>query len=190
MTDNDICELCDDAGQIDTREGKTVGCPVCIERELNRKIADLNEVLADKRRLTRELDVAMHGEEGAAKQASLCDLIEPARRLRAEVERLRKEINTPEIVDFVKAVQLEAAHQRERWGTEHDDGKTTADWYWLIGYLAGKALFHLLANNQEKGLHHIITTAAACANWHLHATGVNTLMRPGIAPPDAKEQTP
>ncbi len=284
MNDNDICELCDDAGQIDTREGKTVGCPACIERELNRKIADLNEALADKRRLTRELDVAMHGEEGAAKQASLCDLIEPAKKLRAEVgrltdvaidyvtklgkaqgrldveqqmveslrrslaeatawtdddkplpedeqieaafptrtgrhdlyaeamrmvgakrskgalvalvnwllvqgeeaERLRKEINTPEIVDFVKAVQLEAAHQRERWGTEHDGGKTVADWYWLIGYLAGKALFNLLANNQEKGLHHIITTAAACANWHLHATGVNTQMRPGIAPPDGE----
>jgi hypothetical protein len=45
---------------------------------------DLKEVLEDKRRLTRELDVAMHGKEGAAKQASLCDLIEPARRLRKE----------------------------------------------------------------------------------------------------------
>lgn len=45
-------------------------------------IADYEEVLADKRRLTRDLDLAMHGEDGAAKQASLCDLIEPARRLR------------------------------------------------------------------------------------------------------------
>jgi len=46
------------------------------------------EVLADKRRLTRELDVAMHGEEGAAKQANLCDLIEPARKLRGGVESM------------------------------------------------------------------------------------------------------
>ena len=45
-------------------------------------IADYEEVLADKRRLTRELDVAMHGEAEAAEQASLCDLIEPAKRLR------------------------------------------------------------------------------------------------------------
>ncbi|MGC0054572.1 hypothetical protein ACNSPG_16165 [Brucella pituitosa] len=46
--------------------------------------ADYEEVIADKRRLTRLLDVAMHGEEGAAKQASLCDLIEPAKQLRAD----------------------------------------------------------------------------------------------------------
>ncbi len=97
---------------------------------------------------------------------------------------LEKEINTPEILDFIGAVQLEAAHQRRRWGTEHDAGKTTADWYWLLGYLAGKALFHLLAGNQEKGLHHIITTAAACANWHMNVTGTDQRMRPGIAPPD------
>lgn len=43
---------------------------------------DMAEVLEDRKRLTRELDVAMHGEEGAAKQASLCDLIPLARKLR------------------------------------------------------------------------------------------------------------
>ena len=51
--------------------------------------ADYEEVLADNRRLTRELDVALHGESGAARQASLCDLIGPARELRVENERLR-----------------------------------------------------------------------------------------------------
>ncbi|MBG7009594.1 hypothetical protein I5G20_30120, partial [Pseudomonas aeruginosa] len=34
---------------------------------------DYEEVLADHRRLVRELDVLLNGEEGAAKQASLCD---------------------------------------------------------------------------------------------------------------------
>lgn len=38
-------------------------------------ISDYEEVLADKRRLTRELDVLLNGEDGAAKQASLCDLV-------------------------------------------------------------------------------------------------------------------
>jgi hypothetical protein len=59
-------------------------------------IADYEEVLADKRRLVRDLDCALHGEGNTAKQASLCDLIEPARALKtradalqAEVERLR-----------------------------------------------------------------------------------------------------
>jgi hypothetical protein len=53
------------------------------------EVAGCKEVIADMHRLTRELDVALHGEEGAARQASLCDLITPARNLRAEVERLR-----------------------------------------------------------------------------------------------------
>ena len=42
-------------------------------------IADYEKILADKRRLTRELDIALHG-AGAAKQASLCDLIDPAKK--------------------------------------------------------------------------------------------------------------
>ena len=76
-----------------------------------------------------------------------------------ELERL----NVPEVIDFVKAVNLEAAHQRERWGLEHDTEKTDADWFWLVGYLAGKALHF-----PEKRLHHLITTAAALANWHFY----------------------
>ena len=32
-------------------------------------------VLADHRRLVRELDVALNGEAGAAQQASLCDIV-------------------------------------------------------------------------------------------------------------------
>ncbi|MPS30540.1 MAG: hypothetical protein E2576_14510 [Alcaligenaceae bacterium] len=38
-------------------------------------IADYEEVLADHRRLVRQLDVALNGEDGAAKQASLCDIV-------------------------------------------------------------------------------------------------------------------
>lgn len=36
---------------------------------------DYEEVLTDHRRFAREIDVIMNGEEGAAKQASLCDLV-------------------------------------------------------------------------------------------------------------------
>lgn len=89
------------------------------------------------------------------------------------------EINTPQTRYFLAAVESEAAHQRMRWGTSHDAGKTDADWFWLIGYLAGKALH---ANDPEKRLHHIITTAAACLNWHEAKLG-HTDMRPGIEPP-------
>lgn len=50
----------------------------------------VEEVANDKKRLVRELDVALHGEAGAAKQASLCDLIGPAQKMAATL-KLRTE---------------------------------------------------------------------------------------------------
>lgn len=43
-------------------------------------IADYESVLSDHRRLVRELDVLLNGEEGAAEQASLCDIVAQVRR--------------------------------------------------------------------------------------------------------------
>lgn len=83
-----------------------------------------------------------------------------------EVERLQTLINNPHTEDFLEAVRLEAAHQRERWGDAHDAEKSDADMYWTLGWLAGKAVRF---ENQEKRLHHIITSAALCLNWHRHA---------------------
>lgn len=45
------------------------------ETETELSSADLMEVIEDYRRLTRELDVAINGATGAAKQASLCDIV-------------------------------------------------------------------------------------------------------------------
>lgn len=98
--------------------------------------------------------------------------------LQAEIDRLNAIINTPHADEFVKAVSIEAEHQRQRWGAEGDAGKTPADWFWLVGYLAGKALHAHAAGNTEKAEHHIITTAAACANWHRAVFG-KTNMWPG-----------
>lgn len=103
--------------------------------------------------------------------------------VREDAERLRGLINTPQTADWFDAVRLEAAHQQERWGSQHDAGKTPADWFWLIGYLAGKALQAFLAGDTKKGLHHIISTSAALLNWHRHMTGEMKEMRPGIEPP-------
>ena len=99
--------------------------------------------------------------------------------LEREVERLNAIINTPQSDNFLRAVSTEAEHQRQRWGSEHDAGKAPADWFWLIGYLAGKALHSHAVGNVEKAEHHVITTAAACANWHRGMFG-KTNMRPGI----------
>jgi hypothetical protein len=95
-------------------------------------------------------------------------------RMTEQLERADRLLNTPEVVDFAKGVQFEAVHQRARWGSDHDAGKTDADWFWLVGYLAGKAL-----HKPEKRLHHLITAAAALANWHAYTLG-KTNMRPGI----------
>lgn len=122
----------------------------------------------------------------------LADLaeLEAAWKRVAELEEQLTIINTPEIHDFIKAVPLEAQHQRGRWGTDHDSGKLPADWFWLIGYLAGKALAAHIAGNTEKALHHTISSAAALCNWHSAILG-KTNMRPGIAPyPIDDEHTP
>jgi hypothetical protein len=102
------------------------------------------------------------------------------------VEAIRQEIiNSPETADFMAGVPLEAAHQRERWGAEHDAGKSPFDWFWLIGYLAQKAADAQSRGDTDKALHHTISTGAALANWHAAISGKSTSMRPGIEPPAA-----
>lgn len=87
-------------------------------------------------------------------------------QLAREVIRLHELINTPEIEDFLQGVRLEAAHQVARWGEAHDREKSAENWYWLVGYLAGKALRAAIAGDRNKALHHCISTAAALLNWH------------------------
>lgn len=98
-----------------------------------------------------------------------------------ELERL---INTPIVDDFLRALPLEAAHQQERWGVDHDSGKTPFDWVFLIGHLATRAALKLQEGNAEKALHHTITTAAVCLNWHRHMRGELARFRPGHEPAD------
>lgn len=91
-------------------------------------------------------------------------------------EQIRAQIiNTPETADFMAGVPIEAAHQRERWGAAHDAGKAPEDWFWLLGYLGGKALAAAKAGDLEKAKHHTISTAAALANWHAALVGLTCL---------------
>lgn len=96
-------------------------------------------------------------------------------------QHLHALLNTPETEDFDRAVPLEAAHQVHRWGSEHDAGKQPEDWFWLLGYLAGKALASAKAGNMEKAKHHCISSAAALRNWHAHLRSGKSVMRPGTA---------
>ncbi len=89
--------------------------------------------------------------------------------VRAERKRVLEEaLNTPEVEDFDKAIPLESAHQNKRWGVEHDATKEPEQWFWVVGYLAGKALCAFKSGDLEKAKHHCISTAALLRNWHAH----------------------
>jgi hypothetical protein len=85
---------------------------------------------------------------------------------RRAYEELYELVNTPEVENFVEAVRLEAAHQVQRWGEAHDQGKTPEDWMWVLAFLATKATQAARYGDKEKYLHHIVTSAALCLNWH------------------------
>lgn len=87
----------------------------------------------------------------------------------ASRDALRILLDTPELHDFAKAVVLEAAHQRTRWGDEHDAMKAPEDWFWTLGQVASKATQAARYGDREKYLHHILTSAALLNNWHAQA---------------------
>lgn len=109
-------------------------------------------------------------------------LLMALRKAEAERDRLRALIDTPELVDFDRAVQLESAHQVERWGSAHDAGKSPEDWLWLVGYLCTKATQAARYGDGDKHRHHVITAAAVLRNWHRQIIGQDAAMRPGIGP--------
>ncbi len=100
-------------------------------------------------------------------------------RVRRDLEALQALIGRPHIGAWVDEVIAEAAHQRRRWGSEHDEGKEPQDWFWLIGFLAGKCLRAHLDGDTEKARHHTVSTAAALAHWAAGIDGIETVMRPG-----------
>lgn len=85
---------------------------------------------------------------------------------RMEHNLLKELLSRPEIDDFREGIVREAGHQRQRWGTAHDRSKSAENWYWLVGYLAGKALRAAITGDRNKALHHTISAAAALFQWH------------------------
>jgi hypothetical protein len=82
---------------------------------------NFREAYESMRENVRLIDIAMHGEEGAAKSPSACDLIEPARMLRQRVARLTAERD-----------RFRAAHIKILFAAKHYDGRRngryTLDW--------------------------------------------------------------
>lgn len=107
------------------------------------------------------------------------DAFEKIRALEEENKRLRDLINSPITLDFLSGTANEIVHQVDRWGTVHDRAKEPSDWFWLVGYLAGKALRAHQDGNIDKALHHTISTAAALGNWHACIRLGSSEMQPG-----------
>lgn len=105
--------------------------------------------------------------------------------LEVEAERLKQLINCPHNDDWFEGVRIEAAYQQERWSKTSDDGKEPQDWFWLLGFLAGKVLRAEIDGDMEKAKHHTISSAAALLNWYRRIAGHSGDMRPGIESPAA-----
>ena len=100
-----------------------------------------------------------------------------SKKARNEIIRLDELINNAHITDFLEAVRLESAHQIERWGESDRQNKMPEDWFWLVGYLAGKALRANIEGDADKAKHHTISSAAALYNWHRFIAGADELLR-------------
>lgn len=75
-------------------------------------------------------------------------------------------VNNPEIEDFVKGVQLEAAHQLERWGIENEEANPPHHFVLVMAKLLGKLSTDIFDRDHEKFKHHCIAIAAEMHNIH------------------------
>jgi len=71
----------------------------------------------------------------------------------------------PVVHDFWEGVRVEREFQLERWGRAEDRNKAPSDWFWLVGYLAGKALAAHIGGDHFKARHYTISAAAALSHW-------------------------
>ena len=96
-----------------------------------------------------------------------------------EIDRLHNLLNIPETESFLRGLVLEAGYQVQKWGEPHDRQKAPQDWFWLLGYLGGKALRAHCDGDTDKALHHTISSAAALLHWHRHIAGTDRVDLPG-----------
>lgn len=88
--------------------------------------------------------------------------------------------------DFIAGVLDEADFQVKKWGTEDRESKSHIDYFWLVGYLAGKALASAIAGDITKAKHHCISTAAVLFHWHGKLSGEPASVRFEPGSRDAK----
>jgi len=108
--------------------GYTIGLEGQIKR-LTVELAGYEECLADKRRLTRELDVIINGDD-AAEQASLCDIVAQMKRIFPEKSMIGMIVELQERVQDITAELARARNALEKIAhpKEHPLHKSYADW--------------------------------------------------------------
>jgi hypothetical protein len=188
------CPLCGSAGDCTSTDPQILAdCGGAWYRTALSRPAEAQPeiVLCDERRPDGSLVVTalVNGEERAEMSFPAQPVARAPEGLRETVERTIEVIERQldliaerapgDFLDKRPVVQSLGAHKRRLEQALEDAPQAPADWFWLVGYLAGKALHAHAAGNVEKAEHHIITTAAALDNWHLHLFG-RTSMRPGV----------
>ena len=71
--------------------------------------------------------------------------------------------SAPVTSDFWQDCLDESRFQDERWPERHDAQKTDADWFWLVGFLAGKVMRP--GASVEKKRHRLRALAAVLEHW-------------------------
>ena len=111
----------------------------------------LAEVVAERDILRAQLAEAQRELDEA--RTALDAALESQRDAMSERDRLFLLINTPRTDDFFEAVRIEAAHQVERWGVEHDDldgvGIDTIASQIRAGAWKGEQVMHGLSPEEE-----------------------------------------
>lgn len=119
-------------------------------------VADYEAVLADHRRLVREIDVIMFG-DGAAKQASLCDMVNPIRKLVSEYTLLKQKY------DNILATEDGHLNQTENvWQSGYAAGHDA-------GYEKGKNILEPQANSATVNAEYL-GTFNSFQQWVNHAS--------------------
>ncbi len=186
-----ITDGCDNKGTVYRHYGEkslVARCPDCDDvligetpRETKEnKEEDINTFIHDERHIVKSnigqlrgaiesMTDGPHGKSKTMARRSAKSLLRSSLSVLSRLEDYaneRKQIDTPIIDDFLEGVKREAAHQRGRWGSDHDKRKDHGNWLFLIGHLGSKALHSAIAGDKDKAMHHTITTAAALYNWH------------------------
>lgn len=149
--------------------------------EKDKRIEDYKEMFEDHKRLVRELDIAVYG-DGAAKQASLCDLIMPIKNKIAELEQkvaeLQAEIENYKYIcdkntDFDK-VSDNRLEQGIMWMNKYkaleaqcSKMRVALEWVGKILPNTNESIDHILEERSHELYHYLCVDVPTCINQAL-----------------------